>query len=79
MSAESNYSSWAEQAICRGMDMSVFFPATRDGVTKAKKICATCPVSSQCLDYAIKNGLTHGVYGGMGEGQREWHIRNGKP
>jgi hypothetical protein len=31
----------------------------------AKKICASCPVRQECLNYAIENKLSLGVWGGM--------------
>ena len=32
-------------------------------------VCATCPVGDRCLEYAIRNNLTDGVWGG------EWGYR----
>ena len=34
------------------------------GLQSALAVCATCPVGDQCLDYAIKNNLTDGIWGG---------------
>lgn len=32
---------------------------------KAAKLCDGCPVKDLCLDYAISNNETHGVWGGQ--------------
>ncbi|MBA3983089.1 MAG: WhiB family transcriptional regulator, partial [Acidimicrobiia bacterium] len=33
-------------------------------------ICATCPVSAPCLEYALDNRIEHGVWGGHSERSR---------
>jgi WhiB family redox-sensing transcriptional regulator len=40
------------------------------GVIKARKICAQCNVSAQCLEYALANQVEHGVWGGTSERER---------
>lgn len=32
---------------------------------RAKAICAVCPVSLECLEFAMDNDIKEGVYGGM--------------
>jgi hypothetical protein len=32
---------------------------------RAKRICATCPVTAECLDYALRHGEKYGVWGGL--------------
>jgi predicted RecB family nuclease len=36
----------------------------------AKQICASCPLTFQCLEYALKN-VEIGIWGGTTESQRE--------
>lgn len=31
----------------------------------AKAICASCPVWSTCLAWAVQNGQDHGIWGGL--------------
>jgi WhiB family redox-sensing transcriptional regulator len=61
---------WTDQAACRGTDTEIFYPANQDEEAEALSICATCPVRAQCLDYAIFNRETYGIWGGMTPEQR---------
>jgi WhiB family redox-sensing transcriptional regulator len=40
-------------------------------VATAKAICAACPVLAQCRDHALKTREPYGVWGGLGEEDRE--------
>src|SRR5574341_437448 len=42
---------WWQAGACRGMDPELFFPADGDnaGAARAKRVCAACPVRSECL------------------------------
>lgn len=57
-------------AACKGHDTEkVFFPEFSFGrsqkkVQRAKAICNGCPLRSACLDYAIRWGITSGIFGG---------------
>lgn len=61
---------WAEQANCKDMDKSLFFPASVRELKQAKQVCSTCRVSAECLQYATDNALEYGVWGGLGETDR---------
>ncbi|MEV6912311.1 WhiB family transcriptional regulator [Amycolatopsis sp. NPDC051071] len=68
------------EAACRGEDPELFFPVTETGpgarqVTRAKAVCARCPVTSACLAYALDNGLAHGVFGGLTGSERRRPLR----
>ena len=70
---------WQEEAACRGMDTELFYlPENSRGtnkqtiVTAAKKICATCTVKSECLEYALAIDEPYGVWGGMSEEERRY-------
>jgi len=58
------------QAKCRDMDPAVFFPNDGIGVLIAQRICRDCPVREECLEYALADGVGHGVWGGASERQR---------
>ena len=55
---------------CRDEPPSTFFPSDGVGVEIARRICAECPVKSPCLEYALRNGIDHGVWGGTSERER---------
>ena len=42
----------------------MFFPATPQEEAEAVALCATCPVRAQCLEYALRNKESHGIWGG---------------
>lgn len=66
---------WRERAACRGEEPDLFFPTGTAGpaiwqVSRAKAVCGTCPVVQECLDYALRTGQDHGIWGGMTEDER---------
>jgi WhiB family transcriptional regulator, redox-sensing transcriptional regulator len=60
---------WSQHAICRGEDPDIFFPAYGDPGTRARRICANCPVQIDCLQYAI-TADEWGIWGGLDGEQR---------
>lgn len=68
--------SWMARARCRDMPPEIFFPSDGAGVTVAQQYCAVCPVAGQCLDYALDNGIEHGVWGGASERKRRRMSRS---
>ena len=67
---------WRELAACRGTDLEVFFPERGESAEPARQVCAACPVRQPCLDYAITNRITHGIWGGLTERERR-ALRSG--
>ncbi len=61
---------WMVEGNCRHADSSTFFPNDGVGVQVARDICATCPVKTPCLEYALRNRIAHGVWGGASERER---------
>jgi WhiB family redox-sensing transcriptional regulator len=55
---------------CRMYPPATFFPSDGAGVDKARRICATCAVTGQCLEYALEHRIEHGVWGGCSERER---------
>lgn len=65
--------SWKDRAACAGYANSIFFPsseATPALIEKAKEVCATCPVSAACLEYAFETNQVSGIWGGTTEEER---------
>ena len=68
---------WASdpQRACANTDTEAFFPERAGGpsgvVKRAKRICSTCPVLDECLDYAMNTQPhVYGIWGGTTESQR---------
>lgn len=61
---------WMALGLCRMYAPSTFFPSDGVGVDKARKICAACPVQSECLEHALEHRIEHGVWGGCSERER---------
>jgi WhiB family redox-sensing transcriptional regulator len=61
---------WMARGKCREMDPAFFFPSDGLGVQEAQRICAECPVTEECLQYALDNRIDHGVWGGRSERER---------
>lgn len=59
-----------EAGSCRHEPPATFFPSDGTGVEVARRICATCPVKAPCLEYALRNHIAHGVWGGASERER---------
>ncbi|MFE2507376.1 WhiB family transcriptional regulator [Streptomyces naganishii] len=74
---------WLRSAACVGEDPELFFPvgtrgpALRD-TAAAKRVCARCPVITQCLSFALSSGQTSGVWGGTGEEERLALLRTAR-
>jgi WhiB family transcriptional regulator, redox-sensing transcriptional regulator len=61
---------WRERAACCGTDLDVFFPERGQTAEPARQVCAACPVRQPCLEYALSNRITHGIWGGLTERER---------
>lgn len=59
---------WREQAACKGMDPSWWFPEGQGapGVAKARRVCNGCTVRQQCFEYAEEAPELDGIWGGYG-------------
>lgn len=66
---------WMARGNCQEEPPSLFFPSDGVGVDVARQICATCPVKSPCLEYALRNRIDHGVWGGTSERERRRILR----
>lgn len=73
--------SWMANGACRqtGVPTWMFFPGLGDSTTlqKALGVCATCRVTTQCLNYALTNN-TEGVWGGTTGRERQLMRRQRK-
>ncbi|MGK2853767.1 MAG: WhiB family transcriptional regulator [Microbacteriaceae bacterium] len=67
---EENPLAWQSDSLCSQTDPEAFFPEKGGSTRDAKKICASCEVRSQCLDYALQNDERFGIWGGLSERER---------
>ncbi len=67
---DDNPLSWQTDALCAQTDPEAFFPEKGGSTRDAKRICTTCEVKAQCLDYALQNDERFGIWGGLSERER---------
>ena len=61
---------WQERALCAQTDPEAFFPEKGGSTREAKKVCQTCDVRSECLEYALAHDERFGIWGGLSERER---------
>lgn len=67
---------WQLDAACYGMDRELFFDDSHLTQT-LRPVCASCPVSTDCRDYADRHGLA-GFWGGTTEKERRLDKRRAR-
>ena len=60
---------WAAQGACRGSDPDALF-VQGAAQNRAKVVCLSCPVRTECLADALDSRIEFGVWGGMTERER---------
>lgn len=58
---------WRDWAACKNADTNVFFEQIP---VVAESICGVCPVAVECLDYAMREYIYYGMWGGKTAHQR---------
>lgn len=66
---------WVESAACASTDPELFFPEKGGSAVDAKRVCHSCPVRSECLDWALEGDERFGVWGGKSAVEREGMAR----
>ncbi|MEW2079172.1 WhiB family transcriptional regulator [Streptomyces sp. NPDC012403] len=68
---------WRVRGLCLSEDPDLFFPigSINSGratlqTDEAKAVCRRCPVTRQCLAWAVDMGPVEGIWGGTTEGER---------
>jgi WhiB family transcriptional regulator, redox-sensing transcriptional regulator len=62
--------SWQERALCAQTDPEAFFPEKGGSTREAKKVCLSCDVRAECLEYALAHDERFGIWGGLSERER---------
>ncbi len=70
MDPDSGELSWQERALCAQTDPEAFFPEKGGSTREAKKVCVSCEVRAECLEYALQNDERFGIWGGLSERER---------
>jgi WhiB family redox-sensing transcriptional regulator len=61
---------WQERALCAQTDPEAFFPEKGGSTREAKRVCLSCEVRGDCLEYALANDERFGIWGGLSERER---------
>ena len=62
--------SWQERALCAQTDPEAFFPEKGGSTREAKRVCMSCDVRGECLEYALAHDERFGIWGGLSERER---------
>jgi WhiB family redox-sensing transcriptional regulator len=65
---------WSDFAACKGVGPDELF-VRGAAQNRAKQICSSCPVRTECLAEALDNCIEWGVWGGMTERERRALLR----
>lgn len=61
---------WQDRALCAQTDPEAFFPEKGGSTREAKRVCRTCDVRTECLEYALQHDERFGIWGGLSERER---------
>ena len=61
---------WQERSLCAQTDPEAFFPEKGGSTREAKRVCLTCDVRGECLEYALAHDERFGIWGGLSERER---------
>ena len=65
-----------DRALCAQTDPEAFFPEKGGSTREAKKVCRSCEVRAECLEYALEHDERFGIWGGLSERERR-RIKRG--
>ena len=68
--SDSEPAGWQEKALCAQTDPEAFFPEKGGSTREAKRVCTSCEVRAECLEYALENDERFGIWGGLSERER---------
>lgn len=68
--SDSEPAGWQEKALCAQTDPEAFFPEKGGSTREAKRVCSSCEVRAECLEYALENDERFGIWGGLSERER---------
>lgn len=70
---------WRDDASCKTMGNKMFFDNLHNNskevaqrMIEVKTLCGGCPVNEKCLDFALKNEIKYGIWGGKTPQERKF-------
>ena len=66
---------WQDQALCAQTDPEAFFPEKGGSTREAKRVCRSCEVRAECLEYALENDERFGIWSPEARGR----LKPGSP
>jgi WhiB family transcriptional regulator, redox-sensing transcriptional regulator len=69
---------WRDDALCAQIDPEAWFPGKGEPARDAKRVCRSCPVRAECLEWALEHGEMFGVWGGLTERERRRALQSGR-
>jgi WhiB family redox-sensing transcriptional regulator len=69
--ADSTRRAWRDDALCRETDPDAFYPDPGQSAQQALDVCRRCPVTAECLAFALAHDERFGVWGGTTEADRQ--------
>jgi WhiB family transcriptional regulator, redox-sensing transcriptional regulator len=74
---------WRKSSVCRDVDPELFWPVGTTGpalaqAERAKAVCRRCPdwVQTECLNFAIEQGIDDGIFAAMDAAERRAYELN---
>ena len=67
---EAGEPAWQDRALCAQTDPEAFFPEKGGSTREAKRVCRSCEVRAECLEYALEHDERFGIWGGLSERER---------
>ncbi len=67
---EATEPAWQDRALCAQTDPEAFFPEKGGSTREAKRVCRSCEVRAECLEYALEHDERFGIWGGLSERER---------
>ena len=61
---------WREKSLCAQTDPEAFHPEKGGSTREAKRVCQSCDVREECLQWALDNNERYGIWGGLSERER---------
>lgn len=65
---------WMDDAVCATVATELFFPVKGETSHAAKQLCASCPVATACLEYALRFDQP-GIFAGTNQRERQEMLK----